>query len=91
MLNLKQTNFWKENQNDEATVKKKRSYDNTNRQANAAYLNKEKAGSFKKTGADPQRVKAVLREASCRCTMDSKQCSPFGFNYSSFGPYYLGC
>jgi hypothetical protein len=85
MLNFKQSNFWKESQDDESTIKKKRSYDNTNREANAAYLNQQKAGSFKKTGADPARVKAVLGETICRCTMDSKQGNPFVFKGSLLG------
>ena len=74
-----------ESQDDESTIKKKRSYENTNREANAAYLNQQKAGSFKRLVLTLREVKAVLGETICRCTMDSKQGKPFCFQRFSFG------
>ena len=71
MLNLKQADFWKKNQDDQTVGKQKRSYDNSKREASALYLNKDKAGSYKKSGSDPQRLQSLLQNLTCRCAMEA--------------------
>jgi hypothetical protein len=70
VLNLKQSTFWKENQDDHTGAKPKRAYDNSKRGANAMYIRKDSGGSFKKSGADPQRLESLFKKPSCRCAMD---------------------
>ena len=70
VLNLKQSTFWKENQDDHTGAKPKRAYDNSKRGANAMYIRKDSGGSFKKSGADPQRLESLFKNPSCRCAMD---------------------
>lgn len=59
-------NFWKQN-SDERVEKPKRSYDNSKRQANAAYLRKGTQGFFKSNGVDPARLKKLFGSPSCNC------------------------
>lgn len=75
MLNLKQADFWKKNQEDQTVGKQKRAYDNSKREASALYLNKDKAGSYRKSGSDPERLQSLLKNPMCRCAMDA----PFVF------------
>jgi len=96
MLNLKQGTFWKQNQDDLTGAKQKRQYDNSKRAENALYLNKDKAGCFKKAGSNPERIDSLLTEPACRCAMvahnswDTIQ-SPTNHFFSSFPKLELGC
>lgn len=71
MLNLQQTGFWKNNQDDQTVKKQKRAYDNSKREASALYLNKDKTGSYSKTGSDPERLQLLFNNPACRCAMDA--------------------
>ena len=59
-------NFWKQNL-DETVQKPKRPYDNSKRQANAAYVRKGTHGFFKSNGVDPARLEKLFGSPSCNC------------------------
>lgn len=68
LLDLKKATFWKGNM-DSAPTKKKRRYNNSNRQAQAAYARKNTEGAFQRNGVDPQRLKKLFELPSCQCPL----------------------
>lgn len=71
MMNLKQSTFWKENQDDRTDAKQKRTYDNTKRREAAVYMKKDRAGQYRKSGSDPGRLDVLFKQTSCSCAMDA--------------------
>lgn len=65
---FQQGSFWKENMNEnQEKPKPKRTYDNSNRAATAAYARRDKQGVFKSNGVDPARVQKLFDSPSCHC------------------------
>ena len=61
---------WKEHSNEGELVKKpKRAYDNTRRQADAAYKRKDTCGFFKNNGVDPHRLQKLFNAPTCGCAL----------------------
>ena len=73
MLTLKKAGFWKEHQDDENTVKKKRAYDNTKRREAAMYEDKGKQGVFKAKGSDEAQLQTLLRAPTCHCATNANR------------------
>lgn len=65
---FQQGSFWKENMNEnQEKLKPKRTYDNSKREATAAYARRDKQGVFKSNGVDPARVQKLFDSQSCHC------------------------
>ena len=65
---FQQGSFWKENMNEnQEKPKPKRTYDNSKREATAAYARRDKQGVFKSNGVDPARVQKLFDSQSCHC------------------------
>ena len=68
LLDLKKSSFWKENM-DTVPAKKKRKYNNSSREANAAYARKESEGAYSRNGLDPARLQKLFELPSCQCSL----------------------
>lgn len=73
MMTLQKAGFWKENQDDENTVKKKRPYDNTKRREAAMCQDKGQQGVFKSKGSDEVRLQTLLRAPTCHCAINANR------------------
>ena len=69
LLDLKKASFWKDNM-DTASEKKKRRYNNTNREALAKYARQQSVGAFSRNGVDPHRLQKLVGLPSCQCPLN---------------------